>query len=245
MESKIFGLRPVLEALKANRSFEKIMIRDEAKSEILYEILDIANQKNIPINRVPMERLNRLVKNGNHQSIVAFLSSKEYSDLEEVLEQLKQTNKPPFLLLLDKVTDVRNFGAIARTAECAGVDAIIVPSKSAAPLNVDAMKTSAGALNYVPVCKVSNLKSAIYLIKNYDIKIVAASEKSEKEYYNSDLSGAVAIIMGSEESGISKSNLEMADEIVRIPLSGNIDSLNVSVATAIISFECVRQRNTK
>ncbi|MDR2382795.1 MAG: 23S rRNA (guanosine(2251)-2'-O)-methyltransferase RlmB [Prevotellaceae bacterium] len=240
--NKIFGLRPVLEALKAGKSFEKILIREGGGSELLYQIIDSAKRKSITLDRVPAERLNRLSKNANHQGVVAFLSSAEYSDLEKVLENLQSTGKTPFLLLLDKITDVRNFGAIARTAECAGIDAIVVPAKNAAPLNVDAMKTSAGALNYIPVCRTSNLKSAIYLIKNYDIKIVAATEKANTNCFDADLSGAIAIILGSEESGISESNLELADETVKIPLRGNIDSLNVSAAAAVIAFECLRQQ---
>jgi 23S rRNA (guanosine2251-2'-O)-methyltransferase len=243
--NKIFGLRPVLEALKAGKSFEKILIRDGGGSELLYQIIDSAKKKNITLDRVPAERLNRLSKNANHQGVVAFLSSAEYSDLEKVLEDLKLAGKTPFLLLLDKITDVRNFGAIVRTAECAGIDAIVVPAKNAAPLNVDAMKTSAGALNYVPVCRTPNLKSAIYLIKNYEVKIVAATEKADTNYFDADLSGAIAVILGSEESGISESNLALADETVKIPLQGNIDSLNVSAAAAVIAFECVRQRRIK
>jgi 23S rRNA (guanosine2251-2'-O)-methyltransferase len=240
--NKIFGLRPVLEALKADKSFEKILIRESGGSDLLYQIIDAAKRKNITLNRVPAERLDRLSKNANHQGVVAFLSSAEYSDLEEVLENIRLSGKLPFLLLLDKITDVRNFGAISRTAECAGVDAIIVPAKNAAPLNVDAMKTSAGALNCIPVCKTPNLRTAIYMIKNYNIKIVAATEKSGKNWFDADLSGAVAIILGSEESGISANNLELADETVTIPLQGNIDSLNVSAAAAVIVFECVKQR---
>jgi 23S rRNA (guanosine2251-2'-O)-methyltransferase len=240
--NKIFGLRPVLEALKADKSFEKILVRESGVSEMLYQIIDSAKKKNIRLDRVPAERLDRLAKNGNHQGVIAFLSSAEYSDLEKVLENIQLLGKTPFLLLLDKITDVRNFGAIARIAECAGIDAIVVPAKSAAPLNVDAMKTSAGALNYIPVCRTPNLRTAIYLMKSYDIKIVAATEKSDKNYYAADLSGAVAIILGSEESGISNNNLELADETVKIPLLGNIDSLNVSAAAAVIAFECVRQR---
>jgi 23S rRNA (guanosine2251-2'-O)-methyltransferase len=240
--NKIFGLRPVLEALKAEKSFEKILIREGGGSELLYQIIDLAKKKSITLDRVPVERLNRLSKNANHQGVVAFLSSAEYSDLEKVLENLQLTGKTPFLLLLDKITDVRNFGAIARTAECAGIDAIVVPAKNAAPMNVDAMKTSAGALNYIPICRTPNLKSAIYLMKNYDIRIVAATEKANRNYFDADLSGAVAVIFGSEESGISVSNLELADETMKIPLQGNIDSLNVSAAVAVIAFECVRQR---
>ncbi|MDR0558793.1 MAG: 23S rRNA (guanosine(2251)-2'-O)-methyltransferase RlmB [Prevotellaceae bacterium] len=240
--NKIFGLRPVLEALNANRNFEKILIRESADGDLLRRILSIAKEKNITTVRAPLERINRLTKNGNHQGIVAFLSSAEYSDLEQILENINASGKKALLLLLDKITDVRNFGAIVRTAECAGVDAVIVPAKNAAPMNVDAMKTSSGALNYVPVCKVSNLKSAIYLIRSYNIKIFAATEKADKNYFDADLSGSVAIIMGSEESGISKGNLEVSDELVKIPLQGNIDSLNVSAAAAVVAFECVRQR---
>jgi 23S rRNA (guanosine2251-2'-O)-methyltransferase len=243
--NKIFGLRPVLEALKAGKAFEKILIREGGGSDLLYQIIDSAKRKNITLDRVPAERLDRLSKNANHQGVVAFLSSAEYADLETILENIQLSGKTPFLLLLDKITDVRNFGAIARTAECAGVNAIIVPAKSAAPLNVDAMKTSAGALNYIPVCKTPNLRTAIYLIKNCDIKIVAATEKSGTNYFDADLSGAIAIILGSEESGISTNNLELADETVKIPLQGDIDSLNVSAAAAVIAFECVRQRNLK
>lgn len=239
--NKIFGLRPVLEALKADKSFGKILIREGGESELLYQIIDSAKKKRITLDRVPAERLNRLTKNGNHQGVVAFLSSAEYADLEKVLEEIQLSGKTPFLLLLDRITDVRNFGAIARTAECAGVDAIVVPAKNAAPLNVDAMKTSAGALNYVPVCRVPNLRTAIYLMKNYDIKTVAATEKSDTGCFAADLTGAVAIILGSEESGISENNLELADETVKIPLRGNIESLNVSAAAAVVLFERVRQ----
>ncbi|MDR0384619.1 MAG: 23S rRNA (guanosine(2251)-2'-O)-methyltransferase RlmB [Prevotellaceae bacterium] len=243
--NKIFGLRPVLEALNANRPFEKILIRENGSSDMFRRIIDSAKKKNITLDRVPSERLDRLAKNGNHQGVVAFVASAEYSDLEEVLENILQSGKSPFLLLLDRVTDVRNFGAIARTAECAGIDAIVVPAKNAAPLNVDAMKTSAGALNYLPVCRVPNLRTAIYLIKTCGIKTVAATEKSGASCYDADLSGAVAVILGSEESGISTNNLALADETVKIPLQGNIDSLNVSAAAAVISFECVRQRKLK
>jgi 23S rRNA (guanosine2251-2'-O)-methyltransferase len=240
--NKIFGLRPVLEALKAGKSFEKILIRENGSSELLYQIIDSAKKKNITLDRVPAERLNRLTKNGNHQGVVAFLSAAEYSDLEKVLDDIQSSGKIPFLLLLDKITDVRNFGAIVRTSECAGIDAVVVPAKNAAPLNVEAMKTSAGALNYVSICRVPNLRTAIYLMKSYDIKIVAATEKSNRNYFETDLSGAIAIILGSEESGISENNLELADETMKIPLQGNIDSLNVSAAAAVTLFECVKQR---
>lgn len=239
-ENKIFGLRPVAEALKAGRPFEKIMLRNSGDLPDR-SILALARERNIPVNYVPQERLNQLSKNANHQGIVAFFGAVEYAVLETVLEQLSVSGKPPFLLLLDRITDVRNFGAIARTAECAGVDAIIVPAKGAAALNDDAMKTSAGALNHVAVCRVANLKSAIFAIKSYGIKVVAATEKADTLCYDADLSSPVAVIVGSEESGIAPANLSLADSVVKIPLQGNIASLNVSAATAITLFECVHQ----
>ena len=247
MESnKIFGLRPVLESLKTNRPVEKIMIREATSgNDLLRQITSEAKAKNVTLQYVPEERLDRLVKNGNHQGIVAFLATAEYSDLETVLYDLQRKGVPPFLLLLDQITDVRNFGAIVRTAECAGVHAVVVPAKGAAPMNADAMKTSAGALNHVPVCRVSSLKTAVILAKGYGLKIVAATEKSETNYYEADLSAPLAVIVGSEESGISKNNLALADERVKIPLQGKIDSLNVSTATAVIAFECVRQNSMR
>jgi 23S rRNA (guanosine2251-2'-O)-methyltransferase len=243
--NKIFGLWPVLEALKAGKSFEKILIREGRSSDSLYQIIDSAKKKNITLDRVLADRLDRLTKNANHQGVVAFLSSVEYSDLERTLESVLLSGKAPRLLLLDKITDVRNFGAIARSAECAGMDAIVVPAKNAAPLNIDAMKTSAGALNYIPVCRVPNLRTAIFMLKNYNIRIVAATEKADKSCFDADLSGAVAIVLGSEESGISENVMALSDDAVKIPVLGNIDSLNVSAAAAVIAFECVRQQQSK
>lgn len=243
LSNKIFGVRPVMEALSAGKSIEKIMLRSGTDNESFHGIRSLAESKKITVQWVPNERLDRLVK-GNHQGVVAFLSAAEYSDLGVVLEDIHERGEVPLILLLDRVTDVRNFGAIARTAECAGVHALVIPAKGAAPLSADAMKTSAGALNYLPVCKVPNLKTAIFQLKSYDIQIVAASEKAESDYFSQDYTKPTAIIMGSEEIGISKSNLDLADSVVRIPLVGNIDSLNVSVAAAVFVFECVRQRNS-
>ncbi|MDR2466342.1 MAG: 23S rRNA (guanosine(2251)-2'-O)-methyltransferase RlmB [Prevotellaceae bacterium] len=244
--NKIFGLRPVLETLKANRPVEKIMIRETLRSmsgsDLLRQIASEAKAKGIALQYVPEERLDRLAKNGNHQGIVAFPATAEYSDLETVLEDLQQRAVPPLLLLLDGITDVRNFGAIVRTAECAGVHAVVVPAKGAAPMNADAMKTSAGALNHVPVCRVPSLKTAALLAKSYGLKIAAATEKTGTVYYEANLAAPLALIAGSEESGISKNNLALADECVKIPLHGKIDSLNVSAAAAIILFESVRQK---
>ena len=242
LENKIFGIRPVIEAIQAGRPIEKIMLREGIATELLQLIQNKARANNISLTWVPTERLNRLCRGANHQGVVAFVASAEYADLEETMENVMAGGKIPLILLLDGVTDVRNFGAIARTAECAGVQAIVVPSKGAASMNADAMKTSAGALNYMPVCKAANLKSAIYLLKSYDIHIIAADEKAEANYFDADFTKPTALILGSEESGISKQNLSLADHTVRIPLSGQIESLNVSAAAAAIMFECVRQR---
>ncbi|MDR2564363.1 MAG: 23S rRNA (guanosine(2251)-2'-O)-methyltransferase RlmB [Prevotellaceae bacterium] len=241
-ENKIFGIRPVIEAIQAGRPIEKIMLREGIITDLLQMIQNKARANNISLAWVPTERLNRLCKGANHQGVIAFVASASYSDLEETLEKVKASEKTPLILLLDGVTDVRNFGAIARTAECAGVQAIVVPSKGAASMNADAMKTSAGALNYVPVCKTANLKSAIHLLRSYDICIVAADEKAENNYFDADFTKPSALILGSEESGISKQILTLADIRVRIPLAGKIESLNVSAAASAIMFESVRQR---
>ena len=241
-ENKIFGIRPVMEAIQAGRPIEKIMLREGMFTDLLQMVQNKARANNISLIWVPVERLNRLCKGANHQGVVAFVAATEYSDLEETMEKLMLSGKIPLILLLDRVTDVRNFGAIARTAECAGVHAIVVPTKGAASMNADAMKTSAGALNYVPVCKTASLRSAIFLLKTYGVRIIAATEKASRNYFDANFTQPTALILGSEESGISKNNLDLTDDTVKIPLNGNIESLNVSAAAAAIIFECVRQR---
>ena len=241
-ENKIFGVRPVIEAIQAGRPIEKIMLREGIVTDLLQMVQNKARANKISVTWVPVEMLNRLCKGANHQGVAAFVASAEYSDLEETMEKAATSGKIPLILLLDKITDVRNFGAIARTAECAGAHAIVVPSRGAASMNADAMKTSAGALNHVPVCKTASLKSAIFLLKSYEVQIVAATEKADLDYFDADLTRPTAVILGSEESGISKNILELADVTIKIPLAGKIESLNVSAAAAAIMFECVRQR---
>ena len=239
----IFGMRPVIEAVQSGKQIEKVMMRQGLEGELFRELQNLLKQRNIQIQWVPVERLNRATKNMNHQGVVAFIASIEYADLETVLNEVIERGENPLVLLLDGVTDVRNFGAIARSAECAGVHAIVIPAKGGAPLNADAMKTSAGALNRIPVCRVSNLKAAIYVLQAAEITIIGATEKADANYFTADFKRPLAIIMGSEDTGISRTNLELCDERVKIPLKGTIESLNVSAAAAVLLFEVVRQRS--
>lgn len=237
----IYGINPVMEAIKAGKEIEKIFILNSMQQFKANEIKKIATEFNIPFQYVPKEKLNRYTRQ-NHQGLIAIASPVSYVDIETFLPGLYESGKTPFLLILDKVTDVRNIGSIARSAECAGVDAIILPSRGTALLNADAVKTSAGALTKLPISRNSNLKDTIRFLKESGLKIIAASEKVEKFYHESDYNGPVAIIMGSEEKGVSEEYLKLCDEIVKIPIIGEIESLNVSVATGIVLFEAVRQR---
>lgn len=243
-ENVIFGTHPIREALQAGRPIEKIYMRKatpgdySGSSDILSEIEALAGEASVNVQWVPNEKLDRLSRRGNHQGVVATLPPIEYADINAVLEA-----GPKLLLVLDGITDVRNFGAIARSAECAGVDAIIVGAKSCAPINGEAMKSSAGALNRVPVCRVGSLRLALKNIQSREIQLVAATEKGAQTLFATDLTRASAIVMGSEERGISSEILKMCDQRVSIPLLGQIESLNVSAAASIILFEAVRQRN--
>lgn len=237
----IFGLHPVLEACKAGKEIEKIFMLNGPRSVQMSEITNYARNANIPLQHVPIEKLNRLTRK-NHQGVVAFISEISYQSIEQLIPMIYDEGRMPFILILDRVTDVRNFGAIARTAFAAGADGIVVPSRGSAMINADAMKTSAGALSLINVCRVDNLKDSIDFLKDSGLKIVAVSEKSSKNLWKTNLEGPIAVIMGSEEDGISDAYLKKADEHLMIPMPGDIDSLNVSVATGIICFEIVRQR---
>lgn len=239
----IFGSRPILEAMLAGKTLEKIFLLRGTKNPTTEEIMAEAKKHDVPVAAVPLEKLNKLTRK-NHQGAVAFISPITYLPLSEIVTSLFEKGKTPLLLILDRVTDVRNFGSIARNAECMGVDAIIIPSRGGAQVNADAMKTSAGALNLVPVCREPNLKDTIDYLKDYGIQIVACTEKTEHMItdFAVDFSGPTAIIMGSEEDGISPEYLKRADVKLRIPLMGQIGSLNVSVATGIILYEAMSQR---
>jgi 23S rRNA (guanosine2251-2'-O)-methyltransferase len=238
----IFGTRAVIEAINTGKIIEKVYIKTGLNNELYQQLLSLIKENEIAFQFVPLEKINRITRK-NHQGVLAFISPIEYTNLEMLLPVLFETGKEPLLLVLDQITDVRNFGAIVRSAECAGVHAIIIPEKGMARIGADAIKTSAGALHSVPVCKVNNLLRTIQYLKDSGIQIVAATEKSDKIYTQGNFKTPVAIVMGSEESGISPSILNISDQRLKIPLLGNIESLNVSVSAALMMYEAVRQRN--
>ena len=240
-EKGIFGLRPVIEAIEAGKTVDKLFVQKGLQGEIFYELRKLITEYEIPTQYVPLEKLNRLTRK-NHQGIFAFLSPIEFHDIESLLPQIYESGKNPFILILDRVSDVRNFGAIARTAECVGVDAIIVPHKGSASINADAVKTSTGALYNIPVCKEANLKKTIQFLKNSGIQVVGATEKASEFMYEVDYSVPTAVLMGSEEDGISDELLKVADRIVKLPMFGTTSSLNVSVACGVFMYEVIRQR---
>lgn len=237
----IYGTRAVMEAIKAGRQIERILIQKGISNDLIRELLQVIRSKNLSFSYVPQEKLNRL-STKNHQGVICLLSSVEYASLDNIVHAVFSEGREPFLLLLDQITDVRNFGAIARTAECAGVHALIIPEKGNAPITSDAMKTSAGALNHLPVCREKDLKKTITYLRESGITVIACTEKATKLIYEVDIKGPVALIMGSEEDGISDALLRSADELVKIPLKGEIGSLNVSVAAGIAMYEVVRQK---
>lgn len=237
----VFGIRPVIEAIKSGKEIERILVQKEVGGSTVIELLQLAIKHNVPVVKVPVDKLNRITRKV-HQGVICFLSPVIYASLDNIITEVYQKGGNPFILVLDRVTDVRNFGAIARTAECLGVQAIVIPSRGSAQINSDAVKTSAGALNYIPVCREDNLKTAIRFLKESGLKIIACSEKGDKLIDSSDYTGPVAIIMGSEEDGISSEYLKLSDEMLKIPLTGKVESLNVSVAAGMLLYEVVRQR---
>lgn len=237
----IFGIRSIIEAVNADKVIEKILIQKGLSNELFHQLRTALRGKDIPFQFVPPEKLNRLTDK-NHQGAIAYMAEVVYYDAEELLSQAFEKGKIPLILILDRVTDVRNFGAIARSAECAGVDFMIIPSRGAAQINGDAIKTSAGALHRLKVCREENLKNTIEYLKESGLQIVACHEKTDKLIYDADFKQPTAIIMGSEENGISGEYLKRSDIQVKIPMVGNIASLNVSVASGIVLTEAVHQR---
>lgn len=240
-KNMIFGIRAVIEAINAGKEIEKIFIRREMGGDLLKELFDLVQERKIPVQKVPLEKLNRLTTK-NHQGVVAYISSIEYQHIENIIPMLYESGKDPFIVILDGVTDIRNFGAIARTCECAGVDAIVMPMRGGAAANADAVKTSAGALHIIPVCRENSLHNTVSYLQKCGIKVVAASEKASHLYSQADYSGPLAIVMGAEDVGISPDILRIVDDMVSIPICGQISSLNVSVATGVIVYEAVKQR---
>lgn len=237
----IFGIRAIIESINSGKETDKLFVQKGLHNDLMKELLDLARAHHVPISQVPLEKLNRLTRK-NHQGAIAFLSAVRYASLDNIIDQTYQKGKEPFFIILDRVTDVRNFGAVARTAECAGVDGIIIPGRGSAAINNDAMKTSAGALNYIPVCRVDNLKTTMNFLKENGIHLIACTEKTDELLYDLNFRQPVAILLGSEEDGISPEYLKLCDKKGKIPMLGKIDSLNVSVSAGVAIFEAIRQR---
>lgn len=239
----IYGIRAVIEAVKDERPINKIFIQRGMNKELFYELKEALANKKYNLQFVPIQKLNKLTRN-NHQGVIAQVSPVPYQKLEPIVEALYEKGETPFILVLDGLTDVRNFGAIARTAECHGINAIVIPNKDSVSITSDAIKTSAGALGKIPVCQTHDITSVLHYLKDYGIQIVGATEKSDTPIYKVDFTLPTAIVMGSEEKGISNQVMVMCDEKCQIPMTGSIASLNVSVAAGIMIYEGIRQRLT-
>lgn len=240
----IFGIRPVMEAIEAGKDIDKVLVKKDLNGDLVNELFDLVKRYKILIQRVPLEKINRITRK-NHQGVLAVLSSVTYSNISNVMPDIYETGRMPFLVALDGVTDVRNFGAIARTCECAGVDAIVIPERHSVSVSGDAMKTSAGALNYLQVCRERSMAGALNYLKSNGCQIVGASGKTSKTYTDIDYSVPTVIVMGAEDKGLEPEVESVCDELVTIPEYGQINSLNVSVAAGIMMYEVVRQRSKK
>ena len=238
----IFGIRAVIEAAEAGKDIDKVLVKRELSGELFKELQEVLRRYEIPMQKVPLERIDRITRK-NHQGVIAFTSAVTYQKLDQIVPFLYEQGKNPLIVVLDGITDVRNFGAIARTCEVAGVDAIVIPARGSVSVNADAIKTSAGALHIIPVCRENSLKDAVVFLKNSGIRVVAATEKAAKNYTVADMSVPVAILMGSEDEGVSPEILRVCDELVKVPQFGSIQSLNVSVAAGVMIYEVVRQRS--
>ncbi len=240
-EDFVFGTRAVMEAIKNGKTIDKILIKKGLNNELFQELQLLINENNIIVQYVPVEKINRVTRK-NHQGVLAFISPIAFDNIENILPGIYELGQDPLLLILDQITDVRNFGAIVRSAECAGVHAVIIPEKGMARIGADAVKTSAGALHNLPICKVSNLYKTVQFLIDSGIRIVAATEKGDKLYTETNFNCPVGIVMGSEDDGISQQILNIANEQLKIPILGKIESLNVSVSAALMIYEAVRQR---
>lgn len=237
----IFGIRAVIEAIEAGRDIDKVLIRRDLGGELARELQDKMREYGILSHRVPVEKLNRITMK-NHQGVIALLSPVTYQRLESIVPMLYDDGRIPLIVLLDGITDTRNFGAIARTAECAGVDTIVIPESGSVSVNADAVKTSAGALLHIPVCRERSIADAVKYLRESGIRVIGASEKGSDSYTAEDMTVPTAIVMGAEDTGISEAVLRQCDSLAAIPIIGNIASLNVSVAAGVIIYEAVRQR---
>jgi len=240
--TNIFGIRAIIEAIESGSTLNKVYLQKGLRGNLFYELDKLIKKHKIATSLVPVEKLDRLSKRQNHQGAVAQISPIEFYDLEELIEKTIEAEKTPLFLLLDQISDVRNFGAIIRTAECTGVNGIVIQKNGSAPVNAETIKTSAGAAFKIPICKVDHIKDAIYLLQASDIKTVAATEKTENSIFDINFNQPLAIIMGSEHRGVNPSILKMVDFKAKLPLLGDIESLNVSVACGAFLYEAVRQR---
>ena len=242
MNTTIFGLRAIIEAINSGSNINKVYLQKGLRGSLFFELEALIKQHRIAVSFVPVEKLDRLSKNKNHQGAVAQISPVEFYDLEALIESVLEKKITPLFLILDQVSDVRNFGAIIRSAECTGVDGIIIQQNGSAPVNAETIKTSAGAAFKVPICRVSHIKDAIYTLQASDISIVAATEKTDNLIYDLDLSLPLAVVMGSEHKGVNPSVLKIVNEKAKLPILGDIGSLNVSVACGAFLYEVTRQR---
>jgi 23S rRNA (guanosine2251-2'-O)-methyltransferase len=237
----VYGLRPVIEAIKTGKTFDKLFLQNNLAGELAAELKEVTKANKVIVTKVPLEKLNRLTRK-NHQGVVGFISPIEFANIDHIIDQCYAEGRDPLVLALDRITDVRNFGAIVRTAECTGIDAIIVPSKGAAQISGDAMKTSSGALNIVPICRTNNLLALLKSLQQTGLTLIAGTEKTNKTLYDIPYDQPSVIIMGAEDTGISPDILAICNHKAKIPMMGQIQSLNVSVSTGIILYEVIRQR---
>lgn len=237
----IFGLRAVMEAIEAGKEIDKLLIRKDLSGQLSSELIELARANRVVMQRVPVEKLNKITRK-NHQGVIALMSAVTYHRLDHLVPQLFEAGVLPFVVVLDGITDVRNFGAIARTCECAGADAVIIPAHGSVTVGGDAVKTSAGALLHLPVCREQSVLSAVRFLKDSGFNVVAVSEKAEINYTTADYTRPTALVMGAEDTGISPEVLRHCDQFVSIPMFGHIGSLNVSVAAGVLIYEVVRQR---
>ncbi|WP_299431295.1 23S rRNA (guanosine(2251)-2'-O)-methyltransferase RlmB [uncultured Maribacter sp.] len=240
-ETHIYGIRAIIEAIESESTIDKVFLQKGLKGDLYRELESLIRKNGINSSYVPIEKLNRLTKN-NHQGAVANISPINFYSMEELIEKTENKETPALFLLLDQLSDVRNFGAIIRTAECTGVDGIIIQKKGAAPVTADTIKTSAGAAFKVPIAKVGHIKDAVFHLQASGIKVISATEKTENTIYDVNFKEPIAIIMGAEDRGISPSIIKASDYAAKLPLLGEIESLNVSVACAVFLYEVVRQR---
>jgi len=241
--SKIFGIRTIIEAINSGKTISKIYLQKDLQGHLFSELHVLIKKNNIAVSHVPIEKLNRLSKNSNHQGVAAQISPIDFTDLDTLITATLEKATTPLFLLLDQITDVRNFGAIIRTAECTGVHGIVIQKQGNAPISADTIKTSAGAAFKIPICKVDHLKDAIFQLQAVNIQTVAATEKTNNLIYSIDLTVPTAIIMGSEDRGINPSILKMVNHKAKLPIVGEIESLNVSVACGVFLYETTRQRS--